>query len=197
MINNKSFTEPEKIVEQFNIPFTEIGPKLASHLLQNNCNFKQYIPETNTTFKFRNISVKTVIEVLKSLASGKATGLDKISAKLLKISASAIADSLCRIFNKSAETGIFPTEWKNAKVFPLFKKDNKTDPNNYRPISILPAIAKVFERIIYNQLYDYLSHNDILSKHQSNFRSLHSTVTTLLEATNEWYLDIDKGNKSQ
>ena len=189
MINNKSFTEPEKIVEQFNIPFTEIGPQnWLSHLPQKKLQFSSNIYQKQIqTFKFRNISVKTVIEVLKSLASGKATGLDKISAKLLKISASAIADSLCRIFNKSAETGIFPTEWKNAKVFPLFKKDNKTDPNNYRPISILPAIAKVFERIIYNQLYDYLSH-DILSKHQSGFRSLHSTVTALLEATNEWYL---------
>ena len=105
-----------------------------------------------------------MIEVLKSFSSGKATGLDKISAKLLKISASAVANSLCRVFNKSVETRIFPTEWKNAKVFPLFKKDNKTHPNNYRPIFILPAIAKVFERIIYNQLYDYLSYNDILSK---------------------------------
>ena len=58
MINNKSSTEPEKIVQQFNIHFTDIGPKLASNLPQNNSEFKQYIPETNTTLKFRNISVK-------------------------------------------------------------------------------------------------------------------------------------------
>ena len=65
--------------------------------------------------------------------------------------------------------------------------------NNYRPISVISAIAKVFERIVYNQLSSYLSENNILSKYQSGFRSFHSTVTALLEATDNWAFNIDRG----
>ena len=65
--------------------------------------------------------------------------------------------------------------------------------NNYRPISVISAIAKVFERIVYNQLSSYLSVNNILSQHQSGFRSFHSTVTALLEATDNWAFNIDRG----
>ena len=91
------------------------------------------------------------------------------------------------------ETSIFPTEWKKAKVFPVHKKDDKSDPNNYRPISVLPTIAKLLERLIYDQPYDSLTRNNLLTKHQSGFRSLHSTVTALLDATNEWCFNIYQG----
>ena len=66
--------------------------------------------------------------------------------------------------------------------------------NNYRPISVVPIIAKVFERIVYDQLYAYLTEHDIVCKHQSGFRTLHSTVTALLEATDTWAYNIDKGS---
>ena len=65
--------------------------------------------------------------------------------------------------------------------------------NNYRPISLVPIIAKVFERIVYDQLYAYLTEHDIVCKHQSGFRTLHSIVTALLEATDTWAYNIDKG----
>ena len=80
---------------------------------------------------------------------------------------------------------------KLAKVFPLHKGSAKTNPSNYRPISVIPVIAKVFERIVYDQLYCYLITNNLINKYQSGFRSLHSTVTALLDATNEWYINID------
>ena len=108
----------------------------------------------------------------------------------MKVTAPVLAEFLCKIFNKSVET----FRWKSTKVFPVHKKDDKSDPNNYRPISVLPAVGKVIERFIYDQLYSYLSRNKILTKHQSSFRSLHSTVTALLDATNEWYFNIDQGN---
>ena len=65
--------------------------------------------------------------------------------------------------------------------------------NNYRPVSIIPVVAKVFERIIYDQLYAYLSDNNMIAAHQLGFRSLHSTFTALLNATNNWAYNIDKG----
>lgn len=79
-------------------------------------------------------------------------------------------------------------------VSPLYKNSCKrNDPSNYRPISVIPVVAKVFERIIYDQLYVHLTRYNLLSKHQFGFRSSHSTVTALLEATDSWALNIDRG----
>jgi len=91
-------------------------------------------------------------------------------------------------------TGIFPDEWKSARVTPLYKNSGKrADPTNHRPISVIPVVAKVFERIFYDQQYLYLIENNFLSYHQSGFRSLHSTLTALMEATDSWAMDIDSG----
>ena len=78
---------------------------------------------------------------------------------------------------------------------PVFKKGIKLDPKNYRPISVIPIVSKVCEKIVYNQLYHYLNANKFLLSRQSGFRSLHSTLTALLEATNDhdWSVNIDNG----
>ena len=76
----------------------------------------------------------------------------------------------------------------------MFKQGERSDLNNYRPISVISVIAKVFERIVYDQLYSFLAKEDVISKQQSGFRSLHSTVTALLEATDSWAFNIDCGN---
>ena len=89
---------------------------------------------------------------------------------------------------------MFPDDWKCARVTRLFKQGEPSDLNNYRSISVISIIAKVFERIIYDQLYNFLTNEDIISNHQSGFRSLHSTVTALLEATDDWAFNIDFGN---
>ena len=193
-VNNLSFTEPCKIADELNKHFTEVGSTLASTLPQNNCDFKQYLLKPKTNFRLEKISLTSVLKTLNSLATKKAVGLDYISSKLLKVAALVLAESLCKIFNKSVKICTFPSERKSAKVFPVHKKDDKSNPNNYRPISVLPAVGKVFERIIYDQLYSYLSRNKLVTKHQSGFRSLHSTVTALLDATNEWYRNIDQDN---
>ena len=114
----------------------------------------------------------------------KATVLDSVSARLLKECPELIPGSLALIFNQSFDTGIFPDEWKSARItLPIKKAGSRSDPSSYRPISIFPVASKVFERIIYDQLYHDLNKNDLLSRHQSGFRSLHSTVTALIEAT--------------
>ena len=136
----------------------------------------------------------TVLTLLRKLCKNKATGLDKISVRLIHECADLIADSLCSIFNCSIATGIFPEDWKISKVIPLFKQGDRSDLNNYRPISIIPVIAKVFERVVYDQIFAFLNENKLLSPHQSGFRCLHSTVTALLEATDSWAYDIDRGN---
>jgi len=91
-------------------------------------------------------------------------------------------------------TGIFPDEWKSARVAPLYKNSGKrNDPTNYRVISVILVVAKVFERVVYDQVYHCLTENLILSRYQSGFRSLDSMVTALLEATDSWAMNIDRG----
>ena len=112
----------------------------------------------------------------------------------MAIRANLITIPFCNIFNKSLSSGSFPGDWKCVRVTPLFKQGERTDVNNYRPISVISVIAKVFERIVYNQLYGFLANEEIITKQQSGFRSLHSTVTALLEATDSWAFNIDCGN---
>ena len=130
---------------------------------------------------------------MSNLSKSKATGLDGISARLLRECPDLISESLTLIFNRSINTGIFPDEWKYAKVIPIHQHGKRNCTDNYRPISIIPVVAKVFERIIYNQLSLFFCENRLLNNCQSGFRGLHSTVTALLEATNEWAYNIDSG----
>ena len=89
----------------------------------------------------------------------KATGHDRISPKILKDSADVIAHSLTNVFNKPIETGIFPDDFKLACIFPIIKNGSKSDRNNYRPISVLSVVAKVFEELISKQWSTYLESN--------------------------------------
>ena len=97
------------------------------------------------------------------------------------------------IFNVSLQRAIFPDDWKLAKVTPIFKEGNKADCGNYRPISVISAVAKVFEKLVYQQLSSFLRLNGILVEQQSGFRHQRSTETALLSSTNEWLFNMDRG----
>ena len=131
--------------------------------------------------------------MLKTIDEKKSPGLDKIPNKLLKTAADVIAPSLTEIFAKSIYTGIFPNEWKEARVSPIYKNGAKREPSNYRPISVIPTVSKIFEKIVFDQLNKYFNGNNLLTSCPSGFRSLRSTVTALLEATNSWSVNIDNG----
>ena len=104
-----------------------------------------------------------------------------------------VAKSLLTIFNTSLETSKFPDTWKTARVAPIFKDGDKSIRSNYRPISVLPVVSRLFEKLVFNQLYKYLDSNRLLSNGQSGFRLLFSTLTCLLKTTDEWYDGFDNG----
>jgi hypothetical protein len=116
-----------------------------------NCNGNQ---SSDTSLKFSPILVDNVISTLKALKTCKATGLDQIPAKILKLSADIVAPSLTFIFNLSLTTGIYVDEWKQARVTPIYKSGDKRLCENYRPISVLPIVSKAFEK-------------EVLLRHQS------------------------------
>ena len=187
--------DSDEIAEAMNKHFTSIGPLLSDTIPNTGTCFNQYLKGvTDCTFQLRPVTVVQVSKLLDKLPVKKATGLDDISNRLLKEASNAISNQITDIFNLSIATGTFPKEWKMARVTSIFKKDDRTDPNNYRPISVISAISKVFERLIFDQLYSYLQSNGLLAKTQSGFRAQHSTVTALLEATDSWYQNIDNGD---
>ena len=126
------------------------------------------------------------------MKANTSAGIDKISVRLLQEAGTTILESLHYIFNLSIKTGIFPEDWKTARVTPIYKSDDKTECGNYRPISVISNVAKIFEKLIYNQLLAFLNENKEI-KNQSGFRSNHSTETTLLHLTNNWVTSMDKG----
>ena len=99
------------------------------------------------------INVEEVFILVGDLPAGKADGLDGIPACLLKASISYIAGYLTHNFNLVIFAGIIPSDWKSARVTPIFKADSRFGPNNYMPISVLSVIAKLFERAVFNQTY--------------------------------------------
>ena len=194
-IRGKKWKISLEAAEIFKTFFSEIGTNLSKDVVEAAVSYSEFLTETDKLFSFCETTPAHVYSLLSKLSKSKATGPDNIPAKLLKECPDLIFESLSLIFNQSFKIGVFPNDWKNARVYPLYKNSGKRkDPSNYRPISVITVVAKVFERITHDQLYVHLTkYNLRLSKYQSGFRSLHSTVTALLEATDSWALNIDRG----
>ena len=192
-IGDLKISSASEMAEAFNCHFANIGHDLARDIPAADTVPESYLISTNATFSFKSCSSSEVRKLLEKLETKKSTGLDNLPPRMLKIAAGVLAPSLAFLFNQSISSGIVPIEWKLARVTPIFKKGKRQDVNNYRPISIIPAVAKVFEKIIYDQFFGYLNDNDLLVSCQSGFRSLHSTLTSLLEASNSWSVNIDNG----
>ena len=182
------------IAEAFNDFFVSIGPKLSAEIVHDAQDLSEN-PSTSpvTLFTLSEISEYEVFLLLSNLKTSKSTGMDSIPARVLKISAEIISPSLTWIFNLCIKTGVYIDDWKKAWVVPIFKSEDRKKCENYRPISILPIISKIFERSVFNQLYEFLNANNLLSKHQFGFRPQHSTLAALIQMCDAWYENMDNG----
>ena len=117
-----------------------------------------------------------------------------LSMKLIKKLIPCLAEPLTLIINQSLTTGIFPNKLKIAKVVPLYKKDDTNILENYRPISLLPVMSTIFEKVAYCQLYDYFTTNSLFYNSQHGFKKMHSTETAALEFLDRTIQIIDHGN---
>ena len=114
--------------------------------------------------------------------------------KILKACSDKISPHLSQIFNISLTTKCCLDRLKFAKVEPVYKEDDKDNLDNYRPMSVLLTVARVFEKLIYEQIIKYFESNDLLSKKQWGFGSLHSTVLSVMSKANDWFINISKGH---
>ena len=140
------------------------------------------------------MTVSQVLKQLKKSDVNKATGLVNISSRLLKAGAVPLSTPLTHIINVSLRTGIVPSKWKIRRVTPLFKDGPQTAVGNYRPISVIPVVMKLLERIIHDQFHDYRTYHNMFSSEQSGFRPKHSILTTLLEVSDYILKNMDAGH---
>ena len=197
-INDKTIDNPSEISTEFNKFFVSVASKIKEPVVPSNfdrlrtfCNEKL---TENTSFSIPTLGHEKVEKYLKNIDITKATGVDTIGPRLLKLAAPYISESLTFICNQSIVKSVFPKKWKEGKVTPLHKNGAKDDTTNYRPISVLPVVSKLLEKHVHDSLMAYLSSNSLLHSTQSGFRPNHSCETSLLQMINKW---LDAINSSQ
>ena len=141
------------------------------------------------------ITPDDVKDVLKNLDTSKAQGPDFISPRILKEAADILTPHLCRLYNLSLNSKHFPSAWKIANVIPIHKKDDQSKVGNYRPISLLSILGKIFEKCVYKYIYNFIVSNKLLTPHQSGFTKGDSTVNQLLHLSNEFSKALDNGKE--
>ena len=151
---------------------------------------------TLTTFSFNLVNQYDITELVSTLATKNSSGHDGISLKLPKFLTPVLIKPLTLIINQSLITGIFPTKLKIAKVLPYFKKADIMLMDNYRPISLLTSRSKVFEKVVFTQLYYYFQKNSLFYPNQYGFLKLYSTEFAALELPDRILKDIDEKNIS-
>ena len=173
---------------------------MSTTAVKNDLSYLNDLEHLHTYCKYKNIKSSvlfppiTVYEVYHYLINLKQTatrGLDGIDAKILKLSAPVITDTLTYIYNRCLDNKCFPNNLKQAKIIPIYKAGDKSEPSNYRPISILPVLSKPLEKHIYKHVMSHISKYDLLHPNQSGFRENYSCHTALTNLVDKWLLNIN------
>ena len=194
-VNNKPITEPSKISNQFNQFFSTIANNIQNNIPKVD-DFESYINKLNSpdSFFFSPVSKPEILKIINSLDHNKSTGEFSIPWQVFDSVPDKIAEILCDLINLTFETGIFPSALKIVKVIPVFKnKGSDQDVNNYRPISLLSNIDKIFEKLVYSHLFSFLDLHNILSNRQFGFRKKYSTKLALISLTEEIRRTLNSG----
>lgn len=177
----------------FNNYFTSIGSNLASQIPNIGSDYSKFLTGNfHNTFFIGPVTPSEVAASISSLSNTNATGSDSVSNKILKLASNHISFPLAHIVNLSFQTGYFPCDFKTAKVIPVFKKGKPDQVDNYRPISLLNNLSKIFEKLMYKRVTSYLNKHNILSDNQFGFRAGHSTTDAVFSCVN--MLKMEKGN---
>ena len=185
---------PFAISEVFQKFYSNLASKLLDKLLAAVNKFglhsiqvyyKNVLDLQENRFIFQKIKSSPVLKLLKNVKVNEAADMGNISGRFLKDGADITAIPVTQICNLSIKLSHFPNNCKLAKLKPLYKKGSKTDPKNFRPISLLPIVSKIIEKIIHDQTMEYLTDNKILYRYQSGFRKNHSTDTCLSYLTDK------------
>jgi len=194
--NNRIVTDRKEICNFLNEYFCTVGRHLADSLPPHTGQlFTEYLPPPTKSSMFCNPTTPyEVFRIINALNINKSPGPDNISPKIIKSVGDVIAEPLSFVYNLSFSCGVVPDALKISKVIPIYKKGERDIVGNYRPISILNTFEKILEKLMYKRLYEYLSVNHPLYKHQFGFRKHHSTSLALISVLDEIYHELDSGN---
>lgn len=173
--------------------FSNVGPNLAARIPGNVGGADEGINQNSNSI-FLYPTDQHEIETIVSKLKNKAGGVDGISTKVLKIISPYISSVLTYIFNKSMTSGKWPKALKCAEIIPIFKSGNKHSMTNYRPISLISNLAKIFEKIIHARLFKFVMECDIISSDQYGFMKNKGTKDALASISNHIYTNIDANN---
>ena len=183
--------------ESLNIHFSEVGPKLNAKVpVYENISFSDFLVSKDkdcTIHSFSEVSSEMINSYVMSLSTNKAI-TDLLPLRIIKAILPIIIHSITHIVNLSLSTGQFPDSCKLATVTPIFKGGDPNDPNDYRPISILPIISKCIESSVNEQLSEYFESNNLLTSHQYGFRKNHSSTYLTLDMFDKLFDNKSKGN---
>ena len=181
------------IAETFNKYFSSIGKNLARNIHPSRKQFNDFLgtPNPNSIFLV-STHKEEIFKIVCDLHDKKSSGYDGIDNCLLKRIIIHVADPIVHIMNLSISTGVVPDNMKIAKVVPVFKKGDKSDVTNYRPISLLTSISKVLERIIYKRTFRFFQFHDVFTDFQFGFREKYSTSHALLSFVERATQALDK-----
>jgi hypothetical protein len=170
---NLIISDPTSICETFNDFFANIGKQLASKIAPSyHHNAEVTLPKQNISTKHNKLSnflecdVKEVSDIIDNLDPNCSLGIDYISTKVIKCIKDLVVHNLTGCLNNLLREGVFPDSLKMAKVSPIHKSGSKSNPGNYRPISVLPVLSKILEKVVYRRLDAYLAEIDFLFEHQ-------------------------------
>jgi len=181
IFQNRTLSEPQSIAEAFNDFFASIGRDLDRSIpLVPVCPL-DFMGEPSLSSFFIPPASPTDVEQLISALPNKSSGLQSVPPFIYKFCKDLISPLICAMFNKSISTGIFPDTLKVARVVPVFKAGDKNSVNNYRPISVLSILSKIFERLMLNRLMTFINNNNILNMNQFGFRTNSCTADAILE----------------
>jgi hypothetical protein len=204
------FTKPEQVANIFNTYFTNIAKHIGTNdVIDDNdtvfsciktyenheciINIRKYM-QTNQSaadFSFQPVNPLTIQKCLSKLKTNKATGYDMLPSKILKLGSNVFCYSICNLIHMSFELCCFPNALKYAEITPVYKKGNNLEVGNYRPVSILPIMSKIYEEQMVNQFNVYFE--NIFSKYLSGFRSKHSCESVLLRMVENIKKYVDQG----
>ena len=149
-------------------------------------------PRCNTVLENVQIDRQKVVKLIRALDPSRAHGCDNISIAMIKIRDSMIVEPLYMIFEKCLVTGQYPSIWKKANIIPVHKKSSRQCKNNYRPVSLLPVFGKLFEKLLFDSMYNHFCSNGLLTAHQSGFRPGDSTINQLLSISHKIYAGFEE-----
>ena len=183
--NNILTSDPTEIANIFLEHFSKIGAKLANNIKPTSHKANNYLQQMTTqSIFFCPTDSHEILEIINKLKNKTSCAYDGISSKLLKAIKNEICHPISILVNKSLSEGVFPDELKLAKVVPIYKSKNKECIDNYRPISVLPAISKIYEKVVFKRLYSFLDRHNLISNSQYGFRPKHSTSDAITEFAN-------------